>query len=68
MSLGGRPDADTQENKKNLSEFEMTSATIKDTLNVCKDRLKERQEKIKLFGYQSRERILMDEELKAKFS
>jgi predicted DNA-binding protein YlxM (UPF0122 family) len=46
----------------------MTSVGIKDTLNTCKDRLKERQEKIKLFGYQSRERILLDEELKAKFS
>lgn len=46
----------------------MTSISIKETLKVCKDRLKERQEKIKLFGYQSRERILLDEELKAKFS
>ena len=51
LSLGGKPDQDTQENRRNLSEFEMTSVSIKETLNVCKDRLKERQEKIKLFGY-----------------
>ena len=67
LSLGGKPDSDTQENKKNLSEFELATTSIKDILNTCKLMLKERQDKIKLFGYQSRERILLDEELKGKF-
>ena len=40
-----------EENKKNLDEFEYTSLSIKTNLNNCKDRLKERTEKIALYGY-----------------
>ncbi len=51
MALGGKPDSDEQDNRKNLGEFEMTSQSIKETLKQCKDRLRERTEKIALFGY-----------------
>jgi hypothetical protein len=44
-----------------MGEFEMTSHNIKDTLKECKDRLKERTDKIALYGYQSKERIIVDE-------
>lgn len=68
-----------EENKRNLDEFELTSQSIKSGLNSCKERLKERTEKISLFGYQSKERIckshyrddlsviVMDEEIKGMF-
>ena len=46
-----------EENKRNLDEFEYTSMSIKNSLNTCKDRLKERTEKISLYGYYSKERI-----------
>lgn len=41
----------------NLDEFEFTSMSIKTNLNTCKDRLKERTERISLYGYYSKERI-----------
>jgi predicted DNA-binding protein YlxM (UPF0122 family) len=40
-----------------MDEFEYTSQSVKTLLNTCKERLKERTEKISLFGYQSKERI-----------
>jgi hypothetical protein len=40
-----------EENRKNLDEFEYTSLSLKQTLNDCKDRLKERNTKITMFGY-----------------
>eukprot|EP00350_Pseudokeronopsis_sp_OXSARD2_P000229 CAMPEP_0170560878 /NCGR_PEP_ID=MMETSP0211-20121228/51628_1 /TAXON_ID=311385 /ORGANISM="Pseudokeronopsis sp., Strain OXSARD2" /LENGTH=67 /DNA_ID=CAMNT_0010875693 /DNA_START=24 /DNA_END=227 /DNA_ORIENTATION=- len=40
---------------------------MKQTLNECKNKLKERHEKISMFGYQSKERILLDEEIKKMF-
>ena len=46
-----------EENRKNLDEFEYTTMNIKNSLNTCKDKLKERTEKISLFGFQSKERI-----------
>ena len=46
-----------EENRRNLDEFEYTSINIKSSLNSCKDRLKERTEKIAIFGYYSKERI-----------
>jgi hypothetical protein len=51
-----------------MGEFELTTQSIKETLKTCKERLGERTEKIALFGYQSKERILMDEEIKSMFS
>ena len=67
-----------EENKRNLDEFEYTSMSIKNSLNTCKDRLKERTEKISLYGYYSKERIgklyifiqqiELDEEIKKLFS
>jgi hypothetical protein len=56
-----------EDNKRNLDEFEYTSQSIKSGLNQCKSRLTERTEKIALFGYQSKERIVLDEELKGMF-
>eukprot|EP00347_Sterkiella_histriomuscorum_P002197 403369092 len=67
LSLGGKPDQDAEENKKNLDEFEYTSISIKNNLNTCKDRLKERTERISLYGYYSKERIELDEEIKKLF-
>lgn len=46
-----------EENKRNLDEFEYASLSIKNNLNSCKEKLKERTERIALFGYQSKERI-----------
>jgi hypothetical protein len=46
-----------EENRRNLDEFEMAATNVKGLLNQCKERLKERTEKITLFGYQSKERI-----------
>jgi hypothetical protein len=46
-----------EENRRNMDEFEYTSQSVKTLLNTCKERLKERTEKISLFGYQSKERI-----------
>ena len=46
-----------EENKRNLDEFEYASLSIKNNLNQCKERLKERTEIISLYGYQSKERI-----------
>ena len=48
-----------EENKRNLDEFEYTSMSIKANLNTCKDRLKERTERIALYGYYSKQRIGM---------
>lgn len=50
LALGGKPDQDVEDNKRNLDEFEYASQSIKTALNTCKDRLKERTEKIALFG------------------
>lgn len=40
-----------EENKRNLDEFELTSNSVKLSLNNCKDMLKERLEKIELYGF-----------------
>lgn len=32
LALGGKPDSEEQDNRRNLGEFEMTSQSIKDTL------------------------------------
>jgi hypothetical protein len=45
----------------------MTSQSIKQGLHNCKEKLKERTVKISSFGYQSKERILMDEDIKKMF-
>ena len=67
LSLGGKPDADKAENKFYEGEFENTAKTIKENLKACREKLAERSEKIALFGYQSKERILLDEEIKDMF-
>lgn len=67
LSLGGKPDADKAENKFYEGEFENTAKTIKENLKACREKLAERSEKIALFGYQSKERILLDEEIKDIF-
>lgn len=67
LSLGGKPDADKAENEFYEGEFEKTAKTIKENLKECRVKLAERGEKITLFGYQSKERILLDEEIKDMF-
>lgn len=51
LALGGTPDSDASEAKRNVNEFELTAGSIKELLSTCRERLKERTEKIKLFGY-----------------
>jgi hypothetical protein len=67
LSLGGKPDADKEENKFYEKEFEDTSKKIKDDLKICREKLAERSEKIALYGYQSKERVLLDEEIRDLF-
>ena len=67
LSLGGKPDADKVENKFYEGEFENTAKMIKDNLKACREKLSERGEKIALFGFSSKERIMLDEETKDVF-
>ena len=67
LALGGKPDADVAENKRYLKEIEETSASIKNDLQLSKTKLSERNEIISLVGYQSKDRVVLDEEIKSIF-
>lgn len=60
LALGGRPDADKQENEYYINEFEKTSKEVKEKLGVQRDNLAERNEIIATFSYQSNERLMID--------
>jgi hypothetical protein len=51
LSLGGKPDSEFEENKKNQDEFENISSMLKEKMNSCKSKLKERNELIAMFGF-----------------
>lgn len=51
LSLGGKPDSDFEENKKNQDEFDNVSGMLKEKMNDCKTKLKERNELIAMFGF-----------------
>ena len=69
LSLGGKPDADKIENLFYETEFENTSKMIKDNLKECRNKIEDRSKKIKdtNIGYQSKERVLLDEEIRDIF-
>lgn len=67
LALGGKPDADVAENKRYLKEIEETSVEIKNDLQLAKVKLSERNETISLVGYQSKDRVVLDEEIKSLF-
>jgi len=64
LALGGKPDADVAENKKYLSELETTQQSIKTDMNLAKTKLSERNETIALVGFQSKDRVVLDEDIK----
>ena len=68
LSLGGRPDEDKRENKYLLSQFEETQREIKSELKQAHEFLTQRAETIATFGYSSKERVVIDEDLKTKFA
>jgi hypothetical protein len=67
LALGGKPDADVLENKNYLQQIESTSASIKTEMQMAKLKLGERNEIISLVGYQSKDRVVLDEEIKSIF-
>lgn len=67
LSLGGKPDEEKEENKRNMDQFDSISAILKLKMKECKDKLKERSSLIENVGFQSKERILLDEEIKQIF-
>ena len=68
LSLGGRPDEDKRENKYLLSQFEETQREIKSELKQAHELLTQRAETIATWGYSSKERVVIDEDLKTKFT
>ena len=68
MSLGGRPDEEKEEMKRNQEEFDNISTLLKECMSNTKSKLKERQEIIKDGGFQSKERVLLDEKVKNMFA
>lgn len=64
LALGGKPDADVAENKNYLKELETTQQSIKTDMNLAKTKLSERNETIALVGFQSKDRVVLDEEIK----
>ena len=68
QAMDGPPDHEEIENRRLLSELETTSKKIKDELQECKLKLIERIKKDDANWYASKERILLDEEIKAIFA
>eukprot|EP00354_Favella_ehrenbergii_P004409 CAMPEP_0170451110 /NCGR_PEP_ID=MMETSP0123-20130129/459_1 /TAXON_ID=182087 /ORGANISM="Favella ehrenbergii, Strain Fehren 1" /LENGTH=68 /DNA_ID=CAMNT_0010712689 /DNA_START=20 /DNA_END=226 /DNA_ORIENTATION=+ len=66
--MDGPPDHEEVENKRLLDELETTAASIQDELKSCKDKLIERVARNDAQWYSSKERILLDEEIKALFA
>ena len=66
-ALDGPPDRDELENKTLLQGLEDTSNSIKADLTECKNLLVQRIERDDREWYQSKERILLDEDLKSTF-
>jgi hypothetical protein len=64
LALGGKPDADVAENKNYLKELETTQQSIKTDMNLAKTKLSERNETIALVGFQSKDRVVLDEDIK----
>ena len=68
QAMDGPPDHEELENKRLLSTLEDTAVQIKDELKSCKDKLIERVARDDEHWYASKERILLDEEIKAQFA
>jgi len=66
--MDGPPDHEELENKRLLTELETTASQIKTELKECKDKLIERVSRDDTAWYSSKERILLDEEIKAQFA
>ena len=67
-AMDGPPDYDEIENNRLLSELENTSKAIKEQLRECSGKLEERVSRNDADWLQSKERILLDEEIKAIFA
>ena len=68
QAMDGPPDHEELENKRLLTELETTASQIKTELKECKDKLIERVSRDDTAWYSSKERILLDEEIKAQFA
>ena len=68
QAMDGPPDHEELENKRLLDELESTASSIKEELKSCKDKLIERVARDDAQWYGSKERILLDEEIKAQFA
>ena len=68
LALGGKPDEDQLENKHLLNQFEQTKTEIQSQLKKAHQQLLERNELIKMIGFNTKERVLIDEEIKDCFN
>lgn len=66
--MDGPPDHEEIENQRLLTELETNANQIKEELKSCKDKLIERVARDDKNWYASKERILLDEEIKAQFA
>jgi hypothetical protein len=67
LALGGKRDADVAENNFYIDKFESTAKEVKEGLKEIRQQLGERLEKIAKFGFSSKERVMLDEDIKLLF-
>ena len=68
QSMDGPPDLEELENQRLLDEQEKTATAIIEELKECRDKLIQREERDDKQWYQSKERILLDEDIKNSFA
>jgi hypothetical protein len=67
LALGGKRDVDVAENNFYIEKFESTAKEVKDGLKEIRTKLGERMEKMAISGYLSKERVMVDLEIKSLF-